>query len=74
MSVRYAGRRMPVIHDGLHFKLDLQYDPDTRETTRTWVLKKEMVFEVDTHLFIPKAKSTGEKACHPLFPALPSPA
>ncbi|RDX44732.1 hypothetical protein OH76DRAFT_1359138 [Lentinus brumalis] len=67
MSTRYASRRIPVMHEGLHFMLDLQYDAQTRETTRTWVYKKEKVLEQDQHLRIPKAKSSGEK-----FPVVPS--
>ncbi|KAI0751661.1 hypothetical protein C8Q80DRAFT_1098018 [Daedaleopsis nitida] len=61
MSQRYAGRPVE-IHDLQHFRLNLQYDPLTRETTRTWVYQKEKVAEANTHLFMPKAKSSGEKA------------
>ncbi|KAI8984911.1 hypothetical protein BD414DRAFT_417761 [Trametes punicea] len=57
-----------VIHDGPHFALKLQYDPVTRETTRTWVWEKGQVRSADWHLRIPKAKSTGEK-----FPMVPPP-
>ena len=65
MSTRYANQRMRIMHDGPHFKLDLKYDPVTRETTRTWVYKKEKVVEMDCHLHIPKAKSSGEKVSLP---------
>lgn len=61
MSTRYASRCVPVMHEGLHFTLVLKYDPNTRETTRSWVYKKEKVLEQDQHLRIPKAKSSGEK-------------
>ena len=70
MSTRYAARTVRVMHDGQHFKLDLKYNPATQETTRTWVYTKEKVLEIDCHLYIPKAKSSGEKVC-PSF--LPSP-
>ena len=62
---RYAGRTVRVMHDGPHFKLDLKYDPSTRETSRTWVYVKEKVVEVDCHLTVPKAKSSGEKVSLP---------
>ncbi|KAI0706888.1 hypothetical protein C8T65DRAFT_576920 [Cerioporus squamosus] len=67
MSTRYASRRIPVMHEGLHFTLALKYDATTQETTRSWVYKKEKVLEQDQHLRIPKAKSSGEK-----FPVVPS--
>ena len=61
MSTRYANRRVPVMHEGLHFTLVLRYDAATRETKRYWVYKKEKVLEQDQHLRLPKAKSSGEK-------------
>ncbi|KAH9887598.1 hypothetical protein C8Q73DRAFT_668636 [Cubamyces lactineus] len=57
-----------VVHDAPHFVLKLQYDPVTRETTRTWVWEKSQVRSADWHLRIPKAKSSGEK-----FPMVPPP-
>ena len=61
MSTRYAAKTVRVMHEGNHFKLDLKYNPATRETTRSWVYGKEKVLEIDCHLYIPKAKSSGEK-------------
>ena len=63
-SSRKVNAGGPATHDliytGSHFKLDLEYNPRTGRTIRTWVIKSESVFEDDRHLYQPQSVSTGE--------------
>ncbi|KAI0643597.1 hypothetical protein C8Q79DRAFT_1012178 [Trametes meyenii] len=58
-----------VIYEGRHFTLKFTKDPVTGETLKEWVWEEGTVQNLDENLWIPKARSTGEK-----FPMVPPPA
>ncbi|KAI0759720.1 hypothetical protein BD413DRAFT_269512 [Trametes elegans] len=58
-----------VQYEGEHFELKTHYDRETRTHTRNWVWTQGQVWDFDHGLYLPKAKSTGEK-----FPMVPPPA